>query len=64
MEKFEIDSYYYNEHTKELNLYKKDRVYMTICYDHTPSNDDIDEMIKDIEEEQTRTNEFFKQLNK
>lgn len=64
MEKFEIDSYYYNEHTKELNLYKKDRVYMTICYDTTPSNDDIDEMIKDIEEEQTRTNEFFKQLNK
>ena len=46
MEKFEIDSYYYNEHTKELNLYKKDRVYMTICYDNTPSNDDIDEMIK------------------
>lgn len=64
MEKFEIDSYYYNEHTKELNLYKKDRVYMTICYDNTPSNDDIDEMIKDIEEEQTRTNEFFNQLNK
>jgi hypothetical protein len=64
MEKFEIDSYYYNEHTKELNLYKKDRVYMTICYDTTPSNDDIDEMIKDIEEEQTRTNEFFNQLNK
>lgn len=63
MSNFEIDSYNYNEHTKELVLYKGERIYITICYDETPTEDEMHEMIKGIEQDQQRTDEFFKRLN-
>lgn len=63
MSNFEIDSYHYNEHTKELVLYKGYRIYITICYDETPTEDEMHEMIKGIEEDQQQTDEFFKRLN-
>ena len=63
MTNFEIDSYHYNEHTKELVLYKGNRIYITICYDNTPTNEEIDEMIKGIEDDQQRTDKFFNNLN-
>ena len=63
MSNFEIDSYHYNEHTKELVLYKGERIYITICYDKTPTEEEMHEMIKGIEDDQQRTDEFFKQLN-
>ena len=63
MSNFEIDSYHYNEHTKELVLYKGERIYITICYDETPTEDEMHEMIKGIEQDQQRTDEFFKRLN-
>jgi hypothetical protein len=60
MENFKIDSYYFNEHTLELELYKGDAIYITLCYDKHPNNMEIKEVIEDIEKEQ---NEFYQLLN-
>ena len=60
MKNFKIDSYYFNEHTLELELYKGDAIFITICYDMIPKGKEINEMIKDIEKQE---NEFYHLLN-
>jgi len=63
MQNFKIDSYYYNEHTKELQLYKGNSIYIIICYDAHPSQDAINEMITDVEKEAKQSYETLNQLN-
>ena len=47
--KFKIDSSYYDEHKKELQLYVGNAIHCTIQYDYNPSDDEVDEIIFDIE---------------
>ena len=63
MQNFKIDSYYYNEHTKELQCYKGEAIYIIICYDNHPSQTQIKEMINDIEKEAKQSYKTLNQLN-
>ncbi len=63
MQNFKIDSYYYNEHTKELQCYKWDGIYIIICYENHPSKTQIEEMIKDLEEEEKQFKKTLNQIN-
>ncbi len=49
MKDFKIDSSYYNEHTKELELYVGKAIHCTILCDYEPSDEEIDDIISDIE---------------
>ena len=48
-EKLVITSSYYNEHTKELELYVNNAIHCTIYYDKHPNEMEIGEVIEDIE---------------
>jgi hypothetical protein len=52
--KLTIDSSYYDEHKKELQLYVGDAIYCTIHMDYNPSDDEVDDIISDIEYEQNK----------
>jgi hypothetical protein len=47
--KFKIDSSYYDEHKKELQLYVGDAIHCAMHFDYNPSDDEVDEIISDIE---------------
>jgi hypothetical protein len=53
--KLVIDSSYYDEHKKELQLYIGDAIYSTIHFDYNPSDDEVDEIISDIEWEHNKS---------
>ena len=60
--KFKITSSYYNEHTKELQLYVGEAIHTSISYDNEPNEDEIEEMIEEVEN-QYEDNEFMKKIN-
>lgn len=51
-----IDSSYYNEHTKELQLYVGDAIHCTMSMEYEPEDWEVDDIIADIEYEQYREN--------
>ena len=51
-----IDSSYYDEHKKELQLYIGDAIYCTIEMEYNPTDDEVDEIISEIEWEQNKHN--------
>lgn len=54
-EKLVINSSYYNEHKKELQLYVDDAIYCTISCDTEPSDNEVDDIISDIEWEENKS---------
>lgn len=54
-EKLVINSSYYNEHKKELQLYVADAIYCTISCDTEPSDNEVDDIISDIEWEENKS---------
>jgi hypothetical protein len=51
-EKLVINSSYYDEHKKELQLYVGNAIYCTISCDKEPSEEEIENVILDIEWEE------------
>lgn len=49
-----IDSSYYNEHTKELQLYIGDKLHCTITCLNEPTEEEIEDIISDIEWEENK----------
>ena len=47
--KLKIDSSYYDEHQNELQLYVGNSIYCTIFFEYSPTDDEVDEIISDIE---------------
>jgi len=49
LEKLKIDSWYYNEHTQELELYVGNAIHCAISMDSEPSEEYAEDIISDIE---------------
>lgn len=54
-EKLVINSSYYNEHKKELQLYVADAIYCTILCEAEPSEQEVEDIILDIEWEENNS---------